>query len=178
VGFGNIARQVARRAASFGMRILFADPFVEEAVHDVPGKKTGFESLLAESDFVSLHPPLTPETRKMIGEKTLSRMKPTAFLINCSRGPVIDTDALVRALDEKKIAGCALDTTDPEPLPDPHPLRGRENVILTPHVAWYSEQALVGLQAGAPSEVRRVLSGEWPLNVVNRTVKGRNRAGL
>ena len=178
VGFGNIARQVAKRAASFGMRILFADPFVEEGVHDAPGKKTGFESLLAESDFVSLHPPLTPETRKMIGEKALSRMKPTAFLLNCSRGPVIDTDALVRALDEKTIAGCALDTADPEPLPDPHPLRGRENVILTPHVAWYSEQALVGLQAGAPNEVRRVLSGEWPLNVVNRAVKGRNRAGL
>ena len=72
----------------------------------------------------------------------------------------------------------ALDTTDPEPLPDPHPLRGRENVIITPHVAWYSEQSLVGLQAGAPSEVRRVLTGEWPLNVVNRAVKGKNRAGL
>ena len=114
----------------------------------------------------------------MIGDEALSRMKPTAFVINCSRGPVIDTDALVRALDARKIAGCALDTIDPEPLPDPHPLRGRENVIVTPHVAWYSEQALVGLQAGAPAEVRRVLMGEWPLNVVNRAVKGRSRAGL
>jgi D-3-phosphoglycerate dehydrogenase len=114
----------------------------------------------------------------MIGDEALSRMKPTGFLINCSRGPVIDTEALVRALDARKIAGCALDTIDPEPLPDPHPLRGRENVIVTPHVAWYSEQALVGLQAGAPNEVRRVLSGEWPLNVVNPAVKSRNRAGL
>ena len=178
VGFGNIARQVARRAAAFGMRILFADPFVEERRDDVPGKKTEFVDLLARADFLSLHPPLTPETRKMIGDEALSRMKPTAFVINCSRGPVIDTDALVRALDARKIAGCALDTIDPEPLPDPHPLRGRENVIVTPHVAWYSEQALVGLQAGAPAEVRRVLMGEWPLNVVNRTVKGRSRAGL
>jgi D-3-phosphoglycerate dehydrogenase len=178
VGFGNIARQVARRAAAFGMRILFADPFVEEGKHDAPGEKTEFQDLLGESDFVSLHPPLTPETRKMIGEEALSHMKPTAFLINCSRGPVVDTEALVRALDAKKIAGCALDTTDPEPLPDPHPLRERENVILTPHIAWYSEQALVGLQAGAPSEVRRVLTGQWPVNVVNRAVKGRNRAGL
>jgi D-3-phosphoglycerate dehydrogenase len=91
---------------------------------------------------------------------------------------VVDTEALVRALDAKKIAGCALDTTDPEPLPDPHALRGRDNVIVTPHVAWYSEQALVGLQAGAPAEVRRVLTGEWPVNVVNRDVKGKNRAGL
>jgi D-3-phosphoglycerate dehydrogenase len=178
IGFGNIARQVARRAAAFGMRILFADPFVEEEQHDAPGKKMEFQNLLGESDFVSLHPPLTPETRKMIGDEALSRMKPTAFLINCSRGLVVDTDALVRALDATKIAGCALDTTDPEPLPDPHPLRGRENVILTPHVAWYSEQALVSLQAGAPGDVRRVLMGQWPVNVVNRAVKGRNRAGL
>jgi D-3-phosphoglycerate dehydrogenase len=177
VGFGNIARQVAVRAAAFGMRILFADPFVQEGRLDIPGKKMELHGLLQESDFVSLHPPLTPETRKMINDAALSHMKPTAFLINCSRGPIVDTDALVRALDAKKIAGCALDTTDPEPLPDPHPLRGRDSVIITPHVAWYSEQALVGLQAGAPGDVRRVLSGEWPVNVVNRAVKGRTRAG-
>ena len=178
VGFGNIARQVAVRAASFGMRIVFADPFVKEGQPDIPAAKVELDDLLRESDFVSVHPPLTPQTRKMINDEALSKMKPTAFLVNCSRGPVVDTEALVRALDAKKIAGCALDTTDPEPLPDPHPLRGRDNVIITPHVAWYSEQALVGLQAGAPSEVRRVLSGEWPVNVVNRAVKGKNRAGL
>jgi D-3-phosphoglycerate dehydrogenase / 2-oxoglutarate reductase len=178
VGFGNIARQVAVRAAAFGMRNVYADPFVAEGQFDIPGRKMALHDLLGESDFVSLHPPLTPETRKMIGEDALSRMKPTAFLINCSRGPIVDTDALFRALDANKIAGCALDTTDPEPLPGPHPLRGRENVIITPHVAWYSEQALVGLQAGAPGEVRRVLSGQWPVNVVNRAVKGKNRAGL
>src|SRR5207247_7447060 len=148
VGFGNIARQVAARAASFGMRILFADPFVHEGQFDLPGKKMALHDLLGESDFVSLHPPLLTETSKMINDDALSRMKPSAFLINCSRGPIVDTDALVRALDAKKIAGCALDTTDPEPLPHPHPLRGRENVIITPHVAWYSEQSLVGLQAG------------------------------
>jgi D-3-phosphoglycerate dehydrogenase len=178
VGFGNIARQVAVRANAFGMRILFADPFVAERQFDVPGEKVELPELLAQSDFVSLHPPLTRETSKMMNGESLSRMKPTAFLINCARGPVVDTDALVRALDAKTIAGCALDTTDPEPLPDPHPLRGRDNVIVTPHVAWYSEQSLVGLQAGAPGEVRRVLTGEWPVNVVNRDVKGRNRAGL
>ena len=160
------------------MRILFADPFVQGGQFDVPGKRMALHDMLGESDFVSLHPPLTPETRQMINDDALSHMKPSAFLINCSRGPIVDTDALVRAIDAKKIAGCALDTTDPEPLPDPHPLRGRDNVIITPHVAWYSEQALVGLQAGAPSEVRRVLTGEWPVNVVNRAVKGKNRAGL
>jgi len=178
VGFGNIARAVAVRAAAFGTRVLYADPFVKEGEFDAPAKKTELDSLLSESDFVSLHPPLTPDTRQMMNDRAFSRMKPSAFLINCARGPVVDTDALVRALDAKKIAGCALDTTDPEPLPDPHPLRGRENVIVAPHAAWYSEQAMAGLQAGAPGEVRRVLTGEWPLNVVNRAVKGKNRAGL
>ena len=178
VGFGNIARQVAVRAKAFGMRILYADPFVKQGQFDAPGAKVELHELLGESDFVSVHPPLTLQTRRMIDDDALSRMKPTAFLVNCSRGPVVDTDALVRALDAGKIAGCALDTTDPEPLPDPHPLRGRHDVVITPHVAWYSEQALVGLQAGAPGEVRRVLKGEWPINVVNRDVQGRNRAGL
>ncbi|HET7766328.1 MAG TPA: C-terminal binding protein [Burkholderiales bacterium] len=178
VGFGNIARQVAVRAAAFGMRVLYADPFVKAGQLEAPGKKVELDALLAESDFVSLHPPLTPDTRRMMNDAAFSKMKPSAFLVNCARGPVVDTEALVRALDAKKIAGCALDTTDPEPLPDPHPLRGRENVIVAPHVAWYSEQAMAGLQAGAPGEVRRVLSGEWPVNVVNRAVKGKSRAGL
>jgi len=178
VGFGHIARQVAVRAAAFGMKVLFSDPFVKEGQFDAPGKKAELNDLLGQADYVSLHPPLMPHTRKMINDEALSRMKPTAFLVNCARGPIVDTDALVRALDAKKIAGCALDTPDPEPLPDPHPLRGRENVIITPHAAWYSEQAMVGLQAGAPNEVRRVLTGEWPVNVVNPAVKGRSRAGL
>ena len=178
IGFGNIARRVAARAAAFGMRVLFSDPFVEDGQFKVPGEKMDLPALLREADFVSLHPPLTPQTRKMIGDEAFALMKPGAFLINCARGPIVDTEALVRALDGGKIAGCALDTTDPEPLPDPHPLRGRENVIVNPHTAWYSEQAMAGLQAGAPAEVRRVLSGEWPVHVVNPAVKGRNRAGL
>jgi D-3-phosphoglycerate dehydrogenase / 2-oxoglutarate reductase len=178
VAFGNIARQVAVRAAAFGMRVLFADPFINEGQFDAPGKKVELPELLREADYISLHPPLMPATRKMINDEAFAQMKPTAVLINCARGPLIDTDALVRALDAKKIAGCALDTVDPEPLPDPHPLRNRENVIINPHAAWYSEQAMVGLQAGAPHEIKRVLSGEWPVNVVNPAVKGKNRAGL
>lgn len=178
VGFGNIARQVAVRAAAFGMRVLYADPYVKEGQFPEPGKKVELPELFKESDFISVHPPLTPQTRGMINDDVFSRMKPGAILINCARGPVVDTAALVRALDAKTIAGCALDTTDPEPLPNPHPLRGRDNVIINPHVAWYSETAMVGLQAGAPEEVRRVLAGEWPVNVVNKAVKGKSRAGL
>ena len=136
------------------------------------------DQLFSESDFVSLHPPLTPKTRQLMNDDAFGKMKKSAVLINCSRGPVMDTDALVRALDAGTIAGCALDTTDPEPLPDPHALRGRENVIINPHAAWYSEQAMKGLQAGAPGEVARVLGGQWPVNVVNPAVRGNNRAGL
>ena len=176
VGFGNIARQVAVRAAAFGMSILYSDPFVKESQR--PGRSVSLDALLGESDFVSIHPPLIPETRKMISDEAFGKMKRGAWLINCARGPIVDTDALVRALDAGKIAGAALDTTDPEPLPNPHPLRDRDNVIINPHVAWYSEKAMAGLQAGAPGEVRRVLAGEWPVNVVNRAVRGRNRARL
>jgi len=178
VGFGNIARQVAVRAAAFGMRVLYADPFIKEGQFDAPGRKVELPELFGQSDYISLHPPLTPATRQMVNDAAFGQMKPTAVLVNCARGPIVDTDALVRALDAKKIAGCALDTVDPEPLPNPHPLRNRENVIVNPHAAWYSEQAMVGLQAGAPNEVKRVLSGEWPINVVNPAVKGKNRAGL
>lgn len=176
VGFGNIARQVAVRAAAFGMQVVFFDPFFSGTSGGA--RKVELAELLGAADYVSLHPPLTPQTRQLMNDDAFSRMKPTAWLINCARGPIVDTEALVRALDGKRIAGCALDTVDPEPLPDPHPLRGRENVIVCPHAAWYSEQAMGGLRAGAPAEVRRVLSGEWPVNVVNRDVKGRNRAGL
>jgi len=176
VGFGNIARAVAVRAAAFGLRIVFYDPFVRAGQFDAPGDKRELAELLAEADFVSLHPPLNADTRGMMNDAAFAAMKPSAVLINCSRGPVVDTAALVRALDAGRLAGCALDTTDPEPLPDPYPLRGRENVIITPHAAWYSEQAMVGLQAGAPNEVRRVLTGQWPVNVVNPAVKGKTRS--
>jgi D-3-phosphoglycerate dehydrogenase len=170
VGFGNIARHVAVRAAAFGMRVLYADPFVKEGQFGEPGRKVELNDLFKESDFVSVHPPLTPQTRKMINDDALSRMKPSAFLINCSRGPIVDTEALVRALDARKIAGCALDTTDPEPLPNPHPLRGRDNVIINPHVAWYSETPWSACRPGR-CEVRRALTGEWPINAVIRQGK-------
>ncbi len=178
VGFGNIARQVAVRAAAFGMNVLYSDPYVKDGEFDAPGKAADLDTVLRDSDFVSIHPPLMPQTRGMINDDALGKMKKSAWLVNCARGPIVDTEALVRALDAGRIAGAALDTTDPEPLPNPHPLRERDNVIVNPHVAWYSETAMVGLQAGAPGEVRRVLTGQWPVNVVNRAVKGKSRAGL
>lgn len=178
VGFGNIARRVAKAAAGLDMRVLYSDPFVEPGQFDAPGEKVELDQLLAESDFLCIHAPLLPQTRGMIGADQFAQMKDTAVIVNCSRGPIIDTDALVSALDSNSIAGCALDTTDPEPLTEDHALRGRENVIINPHAAWYSEQAMAGLQAGAPNEVKLVLQGEWPKNVVNKAVKDNNRAGV
>jgi len=178
VGFGNIARRVAKGAAGLDMRVLYSDPFVEQGQFDAPGDKVEFEDLLRQSDYLCVHAPLTPQTRGMFGTDAFAEMKNSAVVVNCSRGPIIDTNALIQALDDRQIAGCALDTTDPEPLPEDHTLRNRENVIVNPHAAWYSEQAMGGLQRGAPNEVRRVLEGEWPVNVVNRAVKEDNRAGL
>jgi len=178
IGFGNIARRVAKAAAGLDMRVLYSDPFVEQGQFDEPGEKVELDQLLSDSDFLCIHAPLLPQTRGMIGADQFAQMKDTAVIVNCSRGPIIDTDALVSALDSNAIAGCALDTTDPEPLTEDHALRGRENVIINPHAAWYSEQAMAGLQAGAPNEVKLVLQGEWPTNVVNKAVKDNNRAGV
>jgi D-3-phosphoglycerate dehydrogenase len=111
VGFGNIARHVAKAAAGFDMRVLYADPFVEAGQFDTPGDKVDLPQLLAESDYVCIHAPLLPATRGMIGAEQLAQMKETAVLINCSRGPIIDTNALIAALDAKEIAGCALRPT-------------------------------------------------------------------
>ena len=178
IGFGNIARRVAKAAAALDMRVLYFDPFVEQGQFDAPGQKVELAELLERADHLCVHAPLTPQTRGMLDADAFAQMKPTAVLINCSRGPIVDTAALIDALDAEQIAGCALDTTDPEPLPDAHTLRTRENVIINPHAAWYSEGAMEGLQRGAPGEVRRVIEGRWPVNVVNRAVKGSNRAGL
>ena len=178
IGFGNIARRVATVASALGMRVLYFDPFVEQGQFDTPGQKAELGEVLEQADYLCVHAPLTPQTRGMLNADAFAQMKRSAVIINCSRGPIVDTAALIQALDAEEIAGCALDTTDPEPLPEHHTLRTRENVIINPHAAWYSEQAMEGLQRGAPNEVRRVLEGRWPVNVVNRAVKGRNRAGL
>lgn len=178
VGFGNIARHVANRMAAFGVTILWYDPFLKAEEARAPGKKVELDELLAQSDLISIHTPLTAETKGLFGDELFSKMRPHAYLVDCSRGAVIDQDSLVRALDGKIIGGAALDTTVPEPLPNDHALRNRDNVVINPHAAWYSIEAFAELQAGAPGEVARVLRGEVPLHVVNRKVLGRSRAGL
>ncbi len=172
LGLGSIARKVAARARAFEMRVLYHDPYVPAEAGEKEGlEAASLDKLLEESDFLTVHTPLLPDTRHMIGEAQLRRMKPTACLINCARGPIVDNEALVKALSEGWIAAAGLDVVeDPSPLSPDHPLLSFPRNIVTPHSAWYSEEALEGLHEGAPAEAARFLRGERPLHVVNPKV--------
>ena len=169
VGVGEIAQRVARRADAFGMRVVGYDPYV--APYDYPVIETGVElmgldDLLEASDFVSLHVPLNPGTRGLFSLPTLRKMKQDAWLINTSRGGVIDEVDLCRALDERLIGGAVLDVLEQEPVPADSPLLEQENVVLTPHIAGLTEEAQVNTSVMVAREVLKVLRGELSLCVV------------
>lgn len=171
VGFGRIGQAVCRKALAFGLEVLASDPFVPaQTATQLGGTMVDMATLLRESDFVTLHSPLIPETRNLIGAAQLALMKPTAFLINCARGPLIDEDALYDALKNNRIGGAGLDVlVDAHPAPD-HPLLRLENAIITPHVAFFSEEAVLELEERAAGEVAAVLQGRMPENLVNKDV--------
>lgn len=158
VGYGRIGRKVAERGRAFGLRVVVHDPFVDESVDR--------DLLLRESDFVSLHMPLTDETRHTIGRAELAMMKPTAVLINTARGGVIDAVALVEALTRGALGGAALDVFEETPLPREHPLRSLDNVVLTPHSAAYTEEALAEVRKRPLADALRILRGETPKDAV------------
>jgi len=167
VGFGRIPQLVAPKAKAFGVRVVAFDPFVPPEVFtrsDV--ERVDFRQLLKISDYVSIHSPLLPETRNLFNDEAFRQMKPTAYLINTARGPIVDEAALARALDAGELAGAALDVMPQEP-PVDSPLLGRDSVIITPHTSFYSEESLVDLQVKAAEEVVRVLGGQAPRNPVN-----------
>jgi D-3-phosphoglycerate dehydrogenase len=170
VGFGRIPQLVAPKAQAFGFSVIASDPFVPAEVFARAGvERVDFASLLERSDFVSIHTPLMPETRGLFNTDTLRRMKPTAYLINTARGPIVDEAALAAALDAGRLAGAALDVMPQEP-PVGSPLLGRPNVIITPHTSFYSEESLLELQRKAAEEVVAVLTGKMPKNPVNPEV--------
>ena len=171
IGLGNIGREVFRMLKPFDMVHLATDPYVKQGeVAELGVSLVDLGTLLRRSDFVSLHCPLTPQTRGLIGERELSLMKPTAYLINASRGPVVDQKALYRALRERKIRGAALDVFEKEPISDDDPLLNLDNVILTPHTLCWTDQCLLGMAKSAVGSVMSVLKGEAPPYVVNREV--------
>ncbi len=167
IGLGRIGTEVARRAKAFKMRIVYYDKVRRKNVEEELGAEyLSIDELLSTSDFVSIHVPLTPETTLLIGEKELRRMKKTAYLINTSRGLVIDEKALCRALEEHWIAGAGLDVFSREPLPLDSPLVKMKNVVLTPHMGTHTVETRRLMASMVAEEIRRVLTGKAPLNLV------------
>ena len=170
VGFGRIGRAVARRAGGFGMRIIFSDPSQVTPEPGVNAAQVDLDTLLREADFISLHVPLTDETRGLINADTLGRMKSTAVLVNTSRGPVVDQQALYEALFSKRIFAAALDVTVPEPLPVDHPLLTLENCLIVPHIASASWRTRERMSLMAAENLIAGLKGERLPNCVNPEV--------
>ena len=170
VGFGRIGKAMARRAVGFDMRVIYYDPMEPKLDPDVKAVSVDFETLLEESDFISLHTPLTPDTRHLIDSEALSRMKPTAVIVNTSRGPVIDMDALYEALRDRKIFAAGLDVTDPEPLPMDHPLLTLDNLVIAPHIASASKTARDKMAWLAAKNLMAGLEGKHLPNCVNPQV--------
>ena len=173
VGFGLIGQAVARRARGFGMRVLFSDPKPSEPIAgELGATRVELEALLAESDFVSLHVPLTEHTLHLIGDRALARMKPTAMLVNTARGPVVDPRALERALREGRILAAALDVTEPEPIPPDDGLLTLPNLVIAPHIASASVQTRGLMASMAAENLTAALEGRRPPNCVNPVLFG------
>lgn len=170
IGFGRIGKAMARRAVGFDMRVIYYDPLETKPNPDIHATRVDFETLLEESDFISLHTPLTPDTRHLINSNALGMMKPSAVLVNTSRGPVVDLDALYQTLKDKRIFAAGLDVTEPEPLPLDHPLFTLDNVLIMPHIASASKAARDKMSWIAAKNLIAGLEGKHLPNCVNPQV--------
>ena len=171
VGLGQIGSHLARRAAAFELTLIAYDPFVDSSSAGTLGVElVSLEELLRRSDYVSIHTPLTDDTRHLIDEAAFRQMKRMAYLINTSRGPTVDEGALVKALQEKWIFGAGIDVYEREPPSPDSPLLGMDNVLLTSHSGYYSDAALQALAVRCGQEVARVLTGRRPMHLVNPEV--------
>jgi len=174
IGLGRVATTLVPKAKGFGMRILAYDPYVPASlVKELAIEGVSLEQLLRESDFVSIHCSLTPETRHLIGLEQLKKMKPSAILINTARGGIVDTEALYVALTEGYIAGAGLDAIEPDPPSPEHPMLKLDNVILTGHTAFVGPEAEAEMWHRPLEEIARMKRGEWPHSLVNPQVKER-----
>jgi len=172
LGFGKIARVLARKATALGMEVIAHDPYVPDASFEEEGvPSVGWNEVLSRSDYLSIHVPLTSETRHLINADPLSQMKPTACLINTSRGGIVDEAALVRALQDDALAGACLDVLEDEAPAADSPLLQLPQVLLTPHVAWYSEESQVELRQTVSDDVGRALNGVLPRGLFNKELE-------
>jgi len=176
IGSGKIGLEVAKKLSSFGARAIAFDPYLKTSPQGIELK--GLDEVLNESDFISIHCPLNDSTRHLIGEKEFKKMEKKPLLINTSRGPIIDEKALIQALEEGRIAGAGLDVLEKEPPDSVNPMLTMENVILSPHVGFYSEESISELKRRTANNVSVVLTGRWPGSVVNHEVKGKTRASI
>ncbi len=171
LGFGRIGQAVAKKAAAFGMTVLAHDPIISETTAKEHGAQlVDLQELLTLSDFVTLHAPLIPSTHHMIGESELNLMKKEAFLINAARGPLIDENALYKALKNGNIAGAGLDVMEDNVPAKSHPLLQLDNTIITPHTAFFSQESTLELEQRAATEVVNVYQGLMPDNLYNGDV--------
>lgn len=172
VGLGKIPQTLATKAQAFGMKVIAYDPFVPKEVAEQRNVElVGLNEMCAQADFISVHAPLIEATKGMISDEQFDHMKKEAFIINTARGPVIDEAALIRALQDEKIAGAGLDVVEIEPIETDNPLLNMDHVILNPHVAWYSEEAQEELKRKTAQNVVDVLSGYYPTYLFNKEVK-------
>ncbi len=178
VGFGRIGRAVATRGSVFCGRIVAHDPLIEAGTNIDGVEIVSFDELVQESDFITVHVPLMPSTENLIGAAQLEAMKDDAIVVNCARGGLIDESALAEALGSGQIGGAGLDVLEPAPPAGDHPLLAFDNVIITPHTAFFSQASTVELEVRTAREVVRVLKGERPENFINTEVSGRSRIGI
>ena len=178
VGFGRIGRAVATRGSVFCGKVIAYDPLLDEGTTIDGVEVVSFDELVRESDFITVHVPLLPSTENLIGAAQLEAMKDDAIVVNCARGGLIDETALAEALANGQIGGAGLDVLEPAPPPDDHPLLAFDNVIITPHTAFFSQASTVELERRTAQEVVRVLNGERPENFINPEVSGRSRVGI
>ncbi|MES0857038.1 C-terminal binding protein [Geobacillus sp. G4] len=172
VGLGRIPQALAKKAQAFGLRVIAYDPYVPAKVADeLNVQLLGLNDVFRQSDYISVHAPLTKETKGMISDEQFNLAKKELIIVNTARGPVIDESALIRALQEGKISGAGLDVTECEPIQPDNPLLKMENVVITPHVAWYSEESEKELKRKTAQNVADVLSGYYPTYLVNHNVK-------
>ena len=176
IGSGRIGLEVARRIFAFGVRVIAFDPYLEKAPEWIELKD--LDTVLKESDFISIHCPLNESTRHLIGEKEFKKMEKKPLLINTSRGPIIDENALIQALMEGRLSGAGLDVLEKEPPDLQNPLLKMKNVILSPHISFYSVESISELKRRTAENVSSVLLGKWPRSVVNREVIGKTRASI
>lgn len=176
LGIGRIGSASARKGIGLGFNVIASDPYVSpERFAELGVRRVDFDTLLRESDFLTLHTPLTDETRRIIDAPALSLMKPTAYLVNTSRGEVVDIDALLAAVKAGTIAGAGIDVLPVEPPPSDHPILADDRIIVTPHIAWASVEAAIDSRVRGAEDVVRAVNGErpkYPLNEVDRVAVG------